>query len=371
VYAFVLAIGLSLIGIPNAMLWAILTLVLRFLPYVGLWISAFFPLVLSVAISTTWKEPVLTLGLYGSLELLTNNVVEPFVLGGSTGMSPLAVIVSALFWTWLWGPVGLLLATPLTAALVALGRYFPAFHGCSVLLAADPPTPVETRLIRLLTENRMAEAKALIHELGATELSIKTAEELIIPIVRTIENEIFPGGAASEAKSRVHQEIRELIEQLSIPPGNSDEASDQLEPKDFGLAIVPFLSEGDEAVARILARLLEAKGVGSNLLSWKTLRTEKLERLKELDARCVVLSAIESRAAATVGKMVRAIQSELPDIVIVIGLWSLPPAGAARLIRRIKESSAHVYTNLDEALRGISALTLPPPQEQNPEPVQP
>jgi hypothetical protein len=367
-FASVLAIGLSLIGIPNAILWAILTLVLRFLPYVGLWISAFFPLVLSVAISTIWKEPVLTLGLYGSLELFTNNVVEPFVLGGSTGMSPLAVIVSALFWTWLWGPVGLLLATPLTASLVALGRYFPAFHGCSVLLAADPPTPSETRLIRLLTENRIAEAKALIHELGATELSTNTAEELIMPIVRTIENELFPGGAASQAKSRVYEEIRELIEQLTVPPSNSDDALEQLELKDFGLAIVPFLSEGDEVVGRILARLLEAKGVGGNLLSWKTLRTEKLERLKELDARCVVLSAIESRAAMTVGKMARSIQQELPDIVIVIGLWSLPPAGAARLIRRIEESSVHVYTSLDEALRGISALAFPPPQEQNPEP---
>jgi predicted PurR-regulated permease PerM len=370
-FAFVLAIGLFLIGIPNAMLWAILTLVLRFLPYVGLWISAFFPLVLSFAISTTWKEPVLTLGLYGSLELLTNNAVEPFVLGGSTGISPLAVIVSALFWTWLWGPIGLLLATPLTAALVALGRYFPAFHACSVLLAADPPTPVETRLIRLLTENRIAEAKALIHELGATELSTNTAEELIVPLVRTIENEFFRGGAAGQAKSRVYQEIRELIEQLSIPPGNSDEVSEQLESKDFGLAIMPFLSEGDDVVARILARLLKAKGVGSNLLSWKALRSEKLERLKELGARCVVLSATESRAAATIGKMARAIQSELPDIVIVIGLWSLPPAGAARLIRRIKESSVQVYTNLDEALRGISALALPPPQDRNPELMHP
>src|SRR6516162_4420236 len=179
------------------------------------------------------KEPVLTLGLYGSLELLTNNVVEPFVLGGSTGISPLAVIVSALFWTWLWGPVGLLLATPLTAALVALGRYFPAFHWSSVLLAADPPTPSETRFIRLLTENRIAEAKALIHELGATELSTNTAEELIVPLVRTIENEPFRGGAARQAKSRIYQEIRELIEQLNIPPGNSDEASKQLQPEDF------------------------------------------------------------------------------------------------------------------------------------------
>src|SRR6202048_3999936 len=190
-YALVLGIGLSLIGIPNALLWAVLTLVLRFLPYVGLWISAFFPLVLSIAISTSWKEPMLTLALYGFLEVFTNNVVEPFVLGGSTGMSPLAVIVSAFFWTWLWGPIGLLLSTPLTASLVALGRYFPAFHVFSVLLAADPPTPSETKLIRFLTENRLSEAKTLINELGGMQLTIEIAEEVIVPAVRAIENDLF------------------------------------------------------------------------------------------------------------------------------------------------------------------------------------
>ena len=135
-FALLLGIGLYLIGIPNAMLWAVLTLALRFLPYVGVWISAFFTLALAIAISTTWREPILVAALYAFLELFTNNVVEPFALAGSTGISPLAVIVSALFWTWLWGLVGLLLSTPLTACLVALGRYFPAFYPCSILLAA-------------------------------------------------------------------------------------------------------------------------------------------------------------------------------------------------------------------------------------------
>jgi predicted PurR-regulated permease PerM len=367
-YALVLWIGLSLIGIPSAILWAVLTLVLRFLPYVGLWISAFFPLVLSVAISTTWKEPILALGLYAFLEVFTNNVVEPFVLGGSTGISPLAVIVSALFWTWLWGPIGLLLATPLTASLVVLGRYFSAFHVCSVLLAADPPTPSETKLIRLLIENRLAEAKALIHELTSAQLSIKTAEELIVPTIRTIENELFPGTAANQTKSRIYEEIRELVEELTVaPPGNSDPPQ-PAGPQDSALVIVPFVGEGDEIVGRVLARLLGAEGIGSDLISWRTLRAEKVERLKELDAKYIVLSAIESRAAIAIGKMARSIQRLLPNAVIGIGLWSLPPAGAARLIRRIRESSVHsIYTNLDEAVRGIVALASPPRQEPPPE----
>jgi predicted PurR-regulated permease PerM len=360
VYAVVLGIGLFLIGIPNALLWAVLTLVLRFLPYVGLWISAFFPLVLSVAISTTWREPILTLGLYGFLEVFTNNVVEPIVLGGSAGMSPLAVIVSALFWTWLWGPIGLLLATPLTASLVALGRYFPAFHLFSVLLAADPPTPLETKLIRFLTESRLSEAKALIHEEGGMQLTVEMAEEMIVPAIRAIENELFPGRTDHQTKGRIYGQMREMIEELVVstpaeeahPSDGDNPASEKPE-----VVIVPFLGEGDEVVGRILGRLLEAEALGVHLLSWRTLRAEKAERLKELAPRGIVLSAIESRSAVTVGKMAHSIQQLHPGALIFVGLWSLPREGAARSVRKIKESSGSiVYTSLGEAVRGITSL---------------
>lgn len=360
VYAVVLGIGLSLIGIPNAMLWAVLTLVLRFLPYVGLWISAFFPIALSVAISSTWREPILTVGLYCFLEVFTNNVVEPIVLGGSAGMSPLAVIVSALFWTWLWGPIGLLLATPLTASLVALGRYFPAFHLFSVLLAADPPTPLETKLIRFLTESRLSEAKALIHEQGGMQLTFENAEELLVPAIRAIENELFPGRTDHQTKARIYGQMRALIEELTVttPEGAAERPDpDQLTPENPEIVIVPFLGEGDEVVGRILARLLETEGVGVHLLSWRTLRAEKAERLKELAPKGIVLSAIESRSAVTVGKMAYSIQQLLPGTLIFVGLWSLPQEGAARSVRKIKESSSTVvYTNLNEAVRGITSL---------------
>jgi predicted PurR-regulated permease PerM len=369
-YAVVVAIGLTLIGIPNALLWAVLTLVLRFLPYVGLWMSAFFPLVLSIAISTTWREPILTLGLYCFLEVFTNNVVEPIVLGGSAGMSPLAVIVSALFWTWLWGPIGLLLATPLTASLVALGRYFPAFHVFSVLLAADPPTPLETKLIRFLTESRLSEAKALIHEQGGSELTVEIAEEVFMPAIRAIENDIFPGSRVHQTKSRIYEQMREIIEELTIPtPADKSlvEEPDKLAPERPAIVIVPYLGEGDEVVGRILARLLEAEPIGIHLLSWRTLRAEKVKRLKELDAKQIVLSAIETRSAITVGKMAHSIQQLVPGALIFVGLWSLPKEGAARSVRKIKESSGSiVYTNLSEAVRGIASLTPASAKETHP-----
>src|SRR5580700_4290869 len=357
VYAVVLGIGLFLIGIPNAFLWAVLTLVLRFLPYVGLWISAFFPVALSIAISAGWREPLLTLALYGVLEVITNNVVEPFVLGGSTGMSPLAIIVSALFWTWLWGPIGLLLATPLTACLVVLGRYFPAFYICSVLLAAEPPTSAETKLIRLLTEGRLAEARALLQELAGMQLSIGIVEELILPTLRAIENELYPG-AGGATKSRIYAQLRELIEEMTVEiPTETEQPSEQSASEQAGIAIMPFIGEGDEIVGNVIARLLAVEGIGTHLLSWRTLRGEKVARLKELKSTWILLSAIESRSVNTVGKMANSIKMELPDTQILLGLWSLPTEGAARWIRRIRESSGSaLYTNVEQAIRGIASL---------------
>ncbi len=382
-YALVLGTGLYLIGIPNAILWAVLALVLRFVPYVGLWIAAFFPLVLSIAISTSWTPPILTVLLYVVLEVFTNNVVEPVVLGGSTGISPLAVIISALFWTWLWGPIGLLLATPVTACLVTLGRYFSAFHPYSVMLATDPPTLSETTLIRLLTENRLPEAKAFIHKLTAMHLSIETADELIVPTIRTIENELFPGSSAllsrsaaylsdidvaNQNKTRIYEQIRELIEELTVlTPSKSDGPQKPLKPSLSGCVIVPFVGEADELVGRLLARLLESEGIDANLFSWRTLRAKKVQRLKESGARFIVLSAIESRSLTRIGKMVESIKILLPDAVIMIGLWSLPPEGAARLIKKIRASEdGGVYTNLGEAVRGIVSFATTGRQELAP-----
>ena len=360
-FAVVLGVGLYLVGIPNAMLWGVLTLVLRFLPYIGIWISAFFTLALSLAISATWREPILVATLYVVLELFTNNVVEPFALAGSTGMSPLAVVVSVLFWTWLWGPIGLLLATPLTACIVTLGFYFPGLYPWSVLLASRPPTAAEVRLIFLLTEGRIPDARALMHESVAMQLSVRSAEDLIIPAIRAIENDLFPGSTAIQTKSRIYQQLRQLIEELKIPSRTtSDDASSISDLQDSGLVVLPFVGEGDELVGDILVRILAAEGISGVLIPWRTLRSEKLRQLQEMGAKCVVIVAIEARSATSVAKMARSIQTVLRDAVIVIGLWSLPMEGSARLVRKIKESQAwRVYTDFEQAVQGIGSVIIP------------
>jgi hypothetical protein len=249
-----------------------------------------------------------------------------------------------------------------------LGRYFPAFHVCSVLLAAEPPSSSETRFILLLTENRLPEARAFLQELSGMQLSAKIAEELILPTLRVIENDLYPG-TSNSTKSRIYAELRDLIEEMTVEDSTElEQRSEQSTREQPRTAIVPFMGEGDEIAGRVVARLLGARGIGMDLLSWRTLRAEKLEYLKELKASLILLSAIESRSAITVGKMADSIRLELPDALILVGLWSLPTEGAARSVKRIKGSSGNtLYTSIDDAVRGIASLTPRAEDELSPE----
>ena len=150
-FGIAVAVGLFFIGMPNAILWGAFATVLRFIPYIGPWIAAAFPIILSLAVSPTWMMPLLTLGIFVSLELICSNVVEPWLYGSSTGVSSIALIVAAVFWTWLWGPIGLLLSTPLTVCLVVIGRHVPRLAFFSILLSDEQAlTPAEECYHRLL-----------------------------------------------------------------------------------------------------------------------------------------------------------------------------------------------------------------------------
>jgi predicted PurR-regulated permease PerM len=155
-------IGLFFIGVPNALLWGLFAGVLRFIPYVGPWVAATLPTLISLAVFPGWEKPLLTIALFLLIELVSNNVVEPLVYGSETGISTLGILVSAVFWTWLWGAVGLLMATPLTVCLVVMGRYVPQLHFLDVLLGDQPPLPLEAQIYHRLLALDAEEVEVLL-----------------------------------------------------------------------------------------------------------------------------------------------------------------------------------------------------------------
>jgi hypothetical protein len=149
-----IGIGLSVLGIPNAALWGIMVVLLRFIPYLGIVIAAAFPLALAIAVAPDWTLFVWTALLFIGIELVVSNIVEPLVYRGTTGLSSVALIAAATFWTWLWGPIGLLLSTPMTVCLVVLGRHVPRLRFLDILLGNEPVlTPTETFYQRLLAND--------------------------------------------------------------------------------------------------------------------------------------------------------------------------------------------------------------------------
>ena len=182
-YGIPVAIGLYFIGVPNAVLWGAFATVLRFIPYIGPWIGAAMPVALSLAVSPSWTMPLLTIGLFVVLELLSNNVMEPWLYGSSTGVTPIALIVAAVFWTWLWGAVGLILSTPLTVCLVVMGRHVSRLSFLSVLLSDEEAlTPAEDCYHRLLTAGEQDELEFVEAYLKANSLTA-LYDSVFIPVI--------------------------------------------------------------------------------------------------------------------------------------------------------------------------------------------
>jgi predicted PurR-regulated permease PerM len=182
-YGIPVAIGLYFIGVPNAVLWGAFATVLRFIPYIGPWIGAAMPVALSLAVSPSWTMPLLTIGLFVLLELLSNNVMEPWLYGSSTGVTPIALIVAAVFWTWLWGPVGLILSTPLTVCLVVMGRHVPRLSFLSILLSDEEAlTPAEDCYHRLLTVSEQDELEFVEAYLKVNSLTA-LYDSVFIPVI--------------------------------------------------------------------------------------------------------------------------------------------------------------------------------------------
>jgi len=207
-------IALYFIGIPNAMLWGLLVTLLRFIPYAGIWIAIAMPLTLAFAISDGWSLVAWTVGVFLAFELIFVYGVEPWLYGRSAGLSPIAIISAVIFWTWLWGPVGLLLATPLTVCVAVMGRYIPEFGFLNVLLGVEPVLPPEGRLYQRLIALDDEEAIDVSEEYANAHGLLALHQAVVIPALGLAEQDRHRG-VIDEARERfVFDTVRKIIEDV-------------------------------------------------------------------------------------------------------------------------------------------------------------
>jgi predicted PurR-regulated permease PerM len=254
IYAVPIGIGLWLIGVPNAPLWGMLTLVLRFVPYVGSVLAAAFPLFLAFAVAPGWSAVIWTAALFVAVELITSNIVEPWLYGSRTGVSPLAIIVAAIFWTFLWGPLGLVMSTPLTVCLVVLGRYLPQFKLFDILLGDEPVLVAHARLYQRLLAGDELEAIYGAEEALEEKPLAEFHRRVTIPALLLAQADRERGVLSEAREEQLSVTAVEMIGSIAPDP-------DQPVAEDAPVIVcLGGRSRLDDASAAVLAQLLAAEG---------------------------------------------------------------------------------------------------------------
>lgn len=407
-YGTFITFGLWLIGIPSPIVWGILAMLMRFVPYVGSYIAALFPLLLAAVVEPGWTTFLLTGALFLVSEMIMGQVIEPLAFGRGTGLSPIAVVISTVFWTWLWGPLGLILATPLTVCLFVLSRHVEGLHFLEVLLADEPAlTPQQSFYQRLLSGDS---AEATYHaELCLREEPLmRCLDGTILEALQLAERDAERGALDDDHLERIRLTIGQVLENLEefepkgwfrkAQPDNHDEDA---EPRS-GLAsldeaeaeMLPVLApddiapgwqeEGsilcigtrtplDDAVAEMLALLLKKHGLPAKSVESDALSTADMRSLGAGDAKLVCLSYLGVGGTPVhVRYVVRRLRRILPpDCIILVGCWTDQPGNSAlKSLKSAAEADAYV-TSLREALEFcLKAARLGdqsrevPPQEQ-------
>lgn len=344
-YGIPIGLGLWFIGIPNAVLWGLLATLLRFVPYIGAWIAAAFPLALSLAVSTTWTAPVLTLALFVVVELISNNVIEPWLYGSSTGLSSMAIIVSAVFWSWLWGGVGLLLATPLTVCIAVVGKYLPDFVFLDVLLGDKPPIAVSDRFFQRLLALDAEELSNLCDGYRAKSSLAKTYDEVVIPALRLVDAEVRAGNVSEATRRELMGVLRDVLEDLGevAAPGGESAA----------VLCLPASNESDELCAFMLTQLLSMEGVKAEFVTSKALAGEMVEKGAEMRPKLICISSLPPASVRSAHHLCGRLSERLgADTRIFVGLWNDALPDHTRHAERCKRAhAAAVFTTLEGAVR--------------------
>jgi predicted PurR-regulated permease PerM len=362
-YGLVIFTALHFIGVPNASLWGVTATVLRFLPYIGPVVAAVMPIILSLAVFPGWGHALAIAGLFLVLELIVGNVVEPLLYGAHLGLSPLAILVAAAFWTLIWGLPGLVLSTPLTVCLLVTGRYVPSLGFLDVLLGDAPVLTPHAQYYQRLLAADQNEARQVLEQY----LREKPLEELygsvVIPALSLAEQDRHRGGLDDARQTYVYQSTREIIEELTEnstePPGekNSENSSGprRMAIEDKGLVdilCIPGRDEADDVVAMLLARLLERRGYRARSIAIGT-TSEMLLQVAEARPGIVCISALPPFALSHAGALYAKLRTQSPDLHIMVCLWQFE-GDSQKAVMRLKLAESHgFFTTLPQVLEAI------------------
>lgn len=332
VYGVGVGVGLSVIGVPYPLLWAVLAAVLRFIPYIGPVIGAVAPIVIALAALPGWTRPLWVMGLFLGLELFTNLVLETILYAGAAGVSQVALLISIAFWTWLWGPMGLLMATPLTVCLVVLGKHVPGMEFLSTLMADVPALPPDMSYYQRLLARDPSEASDLLEAHMKTHSADTVYDALLLPALNYAERDRLESRLSAEEEGVVVETIRELMSDAAVASraarvaGATDVSvpAEGAAPAAAPVAVLahPANAMGDELALRMLGQLLADTPISLDITAGRVSITEMVTTIRQSGYLIVCVADLPPSAPSKTRYLVKKLRAAFPDLKIVVGRWA-------------------------------------------------
>jgi len=333
-YGILAGTALYFIGVPNPLLWGMVAALFRYVPYLGIWIAAIMPAAVAFAVEPGWMKVPIIFGVYFGIDLLMYNFAEPLLYGSSTGVSPLAILVAAVFWTWLWGPVGLLLATPLTVCVVVIGRHVPNFGFLQVLLSDEPGLAPDTRFYQRMLAMDLEEATEIAEEFIKGKSLEELYDAMIIPALSLAEEDRHRGKLDETRQQFIFQNTRILVEDIAERADDlivrKGSLKARLSAKSNGtrekrpapitgaqVVCIPARDQADELAAFMLAQLLNKRGIAARALPSGVLAAESLQRVGQEQARIACVSAVPPFGYMHARYLCRRLRAQFQDLKLV------------------------------------------------------
>ena len=339
VFALVLGVGLFFIGVPYPFVWGLLGGLFRYVPYLGPFLAAIFPVVLSFAVLPGWLPVLSVIGLFVILEAIISNFVEPRLYGQSIGVSAVALLLAATFWAWLWGPVGLILSIPMTACLAVLGKYVPQLEFLHILLGDSLVLEPHVIYYQRLLAGDEEEANDFVEEFLAKQPLASVFDEILMPALVLAQRNRNRGEITGEVHHSMIQTTREVMEDMSLEPV----AEGEDEPLSASPILVfgcPARDEADELALEMLRRLLDPAKSRLEIVSPKTLSAEVLSRVQEEAPPLLVIGMLPFRKLAHTRYLCKRLRGQFPGLQILVGCWGMA-VREERTRARLQEAGAN------------------------------
>lgn len=349
-FGILLCLGLFALGVPYAVLWGCVAAVFRFVPYLGPWIGAVFPITMSLALSDGWGQPLAVLGFVLVLELATNNIVEPLAFGHTTGVAPTALLISAAFWLFIWGPIGLILSAPFAVSLVVLGKNIPQLRFLNILLGDQPALSDDAGYYqRLLVQDPQQAARIITNRTKGKDPD-HAFDEVIIPALSYLKRDLERGHLTEEEGDSVLQLLRDSLPGVDFRK-TSVEATEEILPaklkepeKRLWLLACPTNGEPDRVALQLLNHLLDDSRWNVEVATDDILTSELVARVAEQSPAAICITSIAPDRVAHARYLCKKLRTASKDVPLIVGRWGLQSRLSQTDRVRLMEAGASVIT---------------------------